>query len=113
MVVERFVACDEIWMARLTVLTERGDLPPGAPMLVMSIPAHVDHRLADTAPLFAVVQICHQSIMVDCVVLGHVGSFLKNIKGMFGRRTDHSDPYVSREYQSAKKDASITKSALV
>lgn len=112
-VVERFVACDEIWMARLTVPTERGDLPSGTTVLVMSVPAHMDHRFADTAPLFAVVQICCQTIRVDGVVLGHDGSFLKNIKGMFGRRTDHSDPYTSREYQSAKNDASHTKFTLV
>ena len=79
MVVERFVARDEIWMARPTVLAERGDLPSGATVLVMGIPAYVDHRLAVTGPLLAVVQICHQTIGVDCVVLGHVGSFLKNL----------------------------------
>lgn len=71
MVVERFVACDEIWMARLTVLTERGDLPSGTTVLVMGVPAHMDHRLADAGPLVAVVQICRQTIMVDCIILGH------------------------------------------
>lgn len=113
MVVERFVACDEIWMALLAFIAERGDLPSGTAVLVMGIPAHVDHRLAVAGPLFAVVQICDQSIMVDCIPLGHVDSFLKNIKGMFGKRTDHSDPYASREYQSAKNDASHTKFTLV
>ena len=72
MVVERFVACDEISMARLTVLTERGDLPPATTVLVMCVPAHMNHRLAVAGPLLAVVQICHQTIGVDCVVLGHV-----------------------------------------
>lgn len=113
MVDQRFVACDEIWMARLTVLAERGDLPSGTTVLVMGVPAHMDQWLAVADPLFAVVQICHQTIMVDGVELGHDGSFLKNIKGMVGKRTDHSDPYASQEYQSMKKDASHTKSTLL
>lgn len=113
MVGERFVACDEIWMARLTVLAERGDFPSGTTVLVVGVPAPMDQWLAVADPLFTVVQICRQTIMVDGVVLGHHGSFfLKNIKGMFGRRTNHTDLYVSREYQ-LKKDASNTKSALV
>ena len=81
MVVERFVACDEIWMARTAVLTEGGDLPSRTTVLIMGVPAHVDHRLAVAGPLFAVVQICHQSIMVDCVVLGHVTFLSEKYKG--------------------------------
>jgi hypothetical protein len=45
--------------------------------------------------------------------LAILDSFLKNIKGMFGRRTDHADLHTSREYQSAKNDASHTKFTLV
>ena len=50
-------------------------------MLVMGVSAYMDYRLAVTGPPFAVVQIWHQSIMIDGVVLGHDLSFLKNIKG--------------------------------
>lgn len=81
MVDQRFVACDEIWMARPTVLTERGDLPSGTTVLVMGVPAHMDHRFADTAPLFAVVQICHQTIRVDGVILGHDWFLSEKYKG--------------------------------
>ena len=112
-VVERFVSRDEISMARPTILAERGDLPSSTTVLVMGVPAHIDKGLAVTGPLLAVAQICCKSIVVDYIPPGHSDSFLKNIKGMFGRRTDHSDPYASREYQSMKKDASQTKSTLV
>ena len=75
-------------MARPTVLTERGDFPSRATVFVMGVPAHIDPWFAIAGPLFAVVQICRKSIMIDDVPLSHNGSFLKNIKGMFGRRTD-------------------------
>ena len=68
-------------MACLTVLTERGDLPSGTTVLVMGVPAHMDQWLAVADPTFAVGQICNQTIMVEGVILGHDGSFLKNIKG--------------------------------
>lgn len=100
-------------MALLAFTAERGDLPSGTTVLVMGVPAYMDHRIAVAGPPFAGGQIWHQSIMIDGVVLGHDGSFLKNIKGMFGRRTNHTDLYVSREYQSLKKDASHTKFTLV
>lgn len=87
-------------MALLAFIAERGDLPSGTTVLVMGVSAYMDHRLAVADPPFTVGQIWHQSIIVDDVVLGHDGSFLKNIKGMFGRRTNHTDLYVSREYQS-------------
>lgn len=88
-------------MAHLAFITERGDLPSGTTMFVMGVPAHMDQWLAVADPPFAVVQICRQTIMINGVVLGHEDSFLKNIKGMFGRRTNHTDLYVSREYQSS------------
>ena len=77
-VVERFVARDEISMARPTVLTERGDFPSRATVFVMGVPAHIDPWFAVAGPLFAVVQICRKSIMIDDVPLSHNGSFLKN-----------------------------------
>lgn len=101
MVGERLMACDEIRMALLAFIAERRDLPSGTTVLVMGVSAYMDHRLAVAGPPFAVVQIWRQTIMVDGIVLGHDGSFLKNIKGMFGRRTNHTDLYVSREYQSS------------
>lgn len=107
------MACDEISMARPTVLAERGDLPSRATVLIMCVPAPVDKRFAVAGPLLAAAQICTHSIVVDYIPPGHNGSFLKNIKGMFGKRTDHTDLHASREYQSAKKDASHTKSTLV
>ena len=91
-VVERFVACYEISMARPTVLAERGDLPSRTTVFVVSVPAPIDPWFAVAGPLLAVAQICPQSIVVDYIPPGHNDSFLKNIKGMFGRRTD---PYRS------------------
>ena len=71
-------------MAQLTVLTERGDLPSGTTVLVMGVSAYVDQWFAVADPPFAVVQMCHQTIMINGVVLGHDDSFPKNMSGCSG-----------------------------
>ena len=47
----------------------------------MGVPAHMDQWFAVTGPLFAVVQICRQTIMVEGIVLGHDWFLSEKYKG--------------------------------
>ena len=69
------MARDEKSMARIAILAERGDLPSGATVIVVGVPAPIDPWFAVAGPLLAVAQICRNSIMIDDVPLSHNGPF--------------------------------------